>query len=253
MSRSRRIPAVLLALAAAQPLSAANHEVRLDGLSFIPRTLEIATGDTVTFRNVRGFHNVIADNGSFDSGAPSDDAWTYTVQFNAPGDQPYFCDVHGSPGGIGMSGLIKVTGAATTVNIGEYLQGSWFNPPTSGQGFLVEVSPALTLFNMAWFTWTGTAGQYDWLTGAGPYAGNRAEITLFRTRNGRFNDPTPVNTTPAGSAVFTFDSCSTGSVTFTLTDPPATGTIPLQRVLPASAQCVANRKVVVLGRGTWKD
>ena len=43
----------------------------------------------------------------------------------------------------------------------------------------------------------------------------------------------------AGTAVFTFDSCTTGSVTFNLTDPVATGTIALQRILPASAACTA--------------
>ena len=127
-----------------------------------------------------------------------------------------------------------------TFVINEGVQGSWLNNATGGQGFFFDVAPSVNkLFGVAWFTWTGTAGQYDWLTGAGNYNGNTATVTLFRTRGGRFNDSTPVQTTPAGNATLVFTSCTAASLQFTLTDPASSGTIPLTRLLPAGSLCTA--------------
>ena len=238
-SRSLRLLSVLLALSGAA--QAADHEVDVVNFAFVPQELTIAAGDRVTWRNQSGDHNVVADDGSFRSGAVRGAPWTFGRTFNAPGTYPYYCEPHGAPGGSGMAGTITVTAAQTRAfTINEGVQGSWLNNATAGQGFFFDVAPSIgNLFGVAWFTWTGTAGQYDWLTGAGNYSGDTATVTLFRSRGGRFNDATPVQTTPAGSATIVFTSCTAATLSFTLTDPPGSGTIPLARLLPAGAACTA--------------
>ena len=88
---------------------AADHMVTAGGSAnvFTPRSLTINAGDTVTFVNGGGFHNVVADDNSFTSGAPSD-TWTFTQPFPNAGTFPYYCQIHGGPGGVGMSGSIIV-------------------------------------------------------------------------------------------------------------------------------------------------
>ena len=220
---------------------AATHNVQVIDFAFQPQELTIAPGDTVVWTNTRGIHNVVADNGTFRSGPADSAPWTYSRTFGAAGEFGYYCEPHGGPGGSGMSGTITVQASQTAAfTINEGVQGSWLNNATGGQGFFFDVAPSVgNLFGVAWFTWTGTAGQYDWLTGAGSYQGDRATVTLFRTRGGRFNDGTPVQTTPAGNATIVFTSCTAATLSFTLTDPAASGTIPLSRLLPASAACTA--------------
>ena len=91
--------------------------------SFSPQSLTIAVGDTVTFVNKGGQHNVVADDHSFrcamgcdgdghgGSGTPSNAPWTVTLTFSTSGDIGYFCETHGQPGS-GMFGTIHVS--ATT-------------------------------------------------------------------------------------------------------------------------------------------
>jgi len=83
---------------------------------FTPANITIDVGDTVRWVNNGGFHNVIADDGSFTSGDPAFNPWVYENVFRASGDNPYYCVIHGNTGGIGMSGVITVqipTGVAS--------------------------------------------------------------------------------------------------------------------------------------------
>lgn len=227
---------VLLFLLACAPLQAAVHEVVLSGLSFTPSQLTIAVGDTVRWRNQSGFHDVVADDGSFRSGSPTASAFVFEHTFTTAGTFGYFCSVHGSPG-QGMIGRIVVEAASGGPQIGRGLNGSWFNPATDGQGFLFEATVD-GVFTFAWFTF-GDNGSYDWFTGAGEYRGNVATLSITRTRGGRFNDPAPVTFSSAGTATFTLESCTRGRFDFSLTDPARSGSITLQKLLPAGPECNA--------------
>jgi len=231
--------ALLLALSAAH---AAVHDVRVLGsFQFDPEEITIAAGDTVRWRNFGGVHNVVADDGSFSSGALSGSAWTYEVTFPTAGEKPYYCSAHGAPGGIGMAGKVIVQGTTpppTGFVINEGVAGSWFNPATNGQGILLETADALGIVSMAWFTWSAEGGAYDWLTGSGPFVGDTATVTLFRSTGGRFNDPAPVQSSEVGSAQITFTDCTHASFLFELDQPMASGTIPLQRILPPNQACI---------------
>jgi len=126
MRRSSARSAVLevlslaLVLFAVPAASATNHVVGANGMQFSPSTLTIKAGDSVTWMNFGGSHNVMADDGSFRCANGCDDtggdgevsgaAWSATRTFNTPGTIGYFCQQHGSPG-VGMFGTITVQAA----------------------------------------------------------------------------------------------------------------------------------------------
>jgi plastocyanin len=89
-----------------------------DGFTFIPSTLTIQVGDSVTWRSQGQFsHNVVSNgnfrcaNGCDDTGGNGDPAtgWTFTRTFNTPGTIVYFCFLHGGPT-AGMRGTVFVEG-----------------------------------------------------------------------------------------------------------------------------------------------
>lgn len=119
----RLLPALLFCLMAAGVAHAKTSIVIVggQGLTFSPQTLDIDAGDTVTFLNFGGVHNVVADDGSFrcahgcdndghgGNGSATGQLWSVSVDFPNPGKVGYFCEVHGAPGD-GMFGTINVNG-----------------------------------------------------------------------------------------------------------------------------------------------
>jgi plastocyanin len=103
---------VVLAAFVAVPAQGANFDVAAGGVNtvFTPATLNIQAGDSVTWRNAGGQHNVAADDGSFTNGPVSAASWTFVHTFNTVGTFGYHCDNHGSPG-FGMFGTIHVAAA----------------------------------------------------------------------------------------------------------------------------------------------
>ena len=72
--------------------------------AFAPAAISIASGTTVTWEWVNGYHNVVAVDGQFDSGDPEQSA-TFRHAFESPGTFLYYCDPHRS---IGMKGAVVV-------------------------------------------------------------------------------------------------------------------------------------------------
>jgi plastocyanin len=95
--------------AAARP-AASRIELTIADDTFTPRTLSVPVGATVVWSRSGGVHphTVTADDGSFDSGILRGPQG-FEHPFNAAGTFAYYCDVHGGPGGVGMSGTITVT------------------------------------------------------------------------------------------------------------------------------------------------
>jgi hypothetical protein len=133
--------------------------------------------------------------------------------------------------------LRRANGTGTRA-IDEHLAGSWYNPMTNGQGFFLDISPAINLFFGGWFTWTDVPGQYDWMTVQGSYVEDFALVTIYRTSGGAFNDPTAVTTVPVGVAEFRFQSCTAGEVSIQFLGPDPAFVIPLQRIAPPPGGCV---------------
>jgi len=84
------------------------HTVEVSNFVFTPANLTVTVNDTVRWININGTHNVVADDNSFTSGPPSSSNWVYDKIFTAEGNNPYYCVLHGGPGGSGMSGVITV-------------------------------------------------------------------------------------------------------------------------------------------------
>lgn len=87
-------------------------DVDVNDFSFSPAVITVTVGDTVTWTRRQGFHNVAADDGSFRlgdaNGNPSSTWSTVSHTFNTVGTFRYYCELHGSPGGGGMSGMVVV-------------------------------------------------------------------------------------------------------------------------------------------------
>ena len=109
-----RFVLLLLALVADSAFGV-DHPVQVGpGFTFTPSSLSINQGDTVTFTNAGGTHNVHAISGPtlFTCGVncstntvPSGTAWSHQITFNTAGTVNYQCDAHF---GLGMTGSITV-------------------------------------------------------------------------------------------------------------------------------------------------
>ena len=92
------------------PVANTNHLVETVGMTFSPSSLNVFVGDTVTFVNTGGNHNVNGTTGTF-SGNPESfgnavgSGWTFTHVFGTAGTYDYQCDPHAPM----MAGTITVS------------------------------------------------------------------------------------------------------------------------------------------------
>ena len=102
--------AILLALFAALPASAANVVVTLSSFTYSPSIVSISTGDSVTFTNKSGFHSATCQNAEPLCGTQTATAspWALTWVFNSPGVFKYRCTVHSMSFTSGMIGSVTV-------------------------------------------------------------------------------------------------------------------------------------------------
>src|SRR3954452_858147 len=80
---------------------------------FFPKTLTVPPGTTVYWENRGIAHNVKFEDGQFEQPAdPSPTPWRVWRKFDVPGVYRFYCEMHGGPGGQGMSGTIVVDAKA---------------------------------------------------------------------------------------------------------------------------------------------
>jgi len=101
-------------------LHATNYDIDAGNYYYLPQSLTVNIGDSVTWTNILGFHNVnFVDNtitgNSFNNpvsfiSTPTASSFLYTHVFNVPGTYSYDCSV-GSHAANGMVGTIVVNGA----------------------------------------------------------------------------------------------------------------------------------------------
>lgn len=264
--RRAHVPGAALLLSAASAVLAEEHNVTVNDNFFSPQHITITAGDTVRWTNDgSNAHNVVADDGSFrcaegcddmsggggvnsyhepggQPGDPSSDGWSFSLQFDEPGEIGYHCEVHGSSG-LGMYGTITVEGAEEEnfdINFG--LTGSWFNPATSGQGFLFDVVPSQMQVVIYWFTFDDEAGGPEgqrWMIAQGDFVEGQNTIAMevLQVTGGVFDDPEAVTVTTIGSAELEFEDCTNASMTYDLDfdgdeENNLTGIIPIGRLSP---------------------
>jgi plastocyanin len=80
-----------------------NHEVRIEGMKFVPERIEVRRGDTVTWVNQDVVpHTVTAREAGLESGQ-IDHAKRWSYKAGKPGEIPYVCRFH-----PGMRGILVV-------------------------------------------------------------------------------------------------------------------------------------------------
>lgn len=100
---------VAVLLVAAAQAGAASHTVLVSSNVFTPADVTIYQGDSVTWTNTGGSHNVRFDDDSFVMPtAPDASAWSVSRTFDAVGVFRYYCEAHGYPRGVDMSGAVHV-------------------------------------------------------------------------------------------------------------------------------------------------
>jgi cysteine-rich repeat protein len=116
--------------------------------------------------------------------------------------------------------------------------GGWFEENTSGQGVLIDIEPENEYMFVAWYTFTVEGSDHPneqrWLTAQGNYNGDRAELTLYETLGGRFDDPQGVQTVAVGTLTLVFRGCSELTMSYDITAEGLTGEIDLMRLIPGS-------------------
>jgi hypothetical protein len=158
------------------------------------------------------------------------------------------------PGSIPLTRLVDnvtcTVGTAPGTNADFAFSGNWYDPATSGQGFVFEVNPIRPFVFLTWYTYAptgpgmGAAGQ-RWFTGQVAYAPGSRSITmpLFQTTGGLFDQPNPAPATdPVGTATVTFLSCSSAQIHYDFTAGSSAGksrTIALTRIGPIPPGCPA--------------
>ena len=128
------------------------------------------------------------------------------------------------------------------VNLDQFgLTGTWFNPPTSGQGLNLEVLPDLLgagqgfLFG-GWFTYDSGTPPYGqrWYILQGAVSSSNASATVdivAPTAAGNFDALPTVSGKAVGKATIAFSDCDHGTLDYTFFEGPS-GAMPLSRLTP---------------------
>jgi hypothetical protein len=124
------------------------------------------------------------------------------------------------------------------VDINAGMDGAWFDTNTPGQGYFIDAHPdpeGGNLIFVSWFTYGNeTASGQRWLTAQGGFEGLMAEIDVFETTGGSFDDPEPISTTKVGTMSLDFTDCSNAQLSYSLPADPAEGDIAITRVIAGS-------------------
>jgi V8-like Glu-specific endopeptidase len=134
--------------------------------------------------------------------------------------------------------------STSSFQINPGLNGSWYNPDTNGQGFLIEVLPKNGSVFLAWFTYetvrppssyTANLGEpgHRWLTAQGAFTGNQAQLNIVLSAGGVFDKagPAPSNST-YGTMTLEFTGCNNGTITYSIPGIASNKVIPIQRIVP---------------------
>jgi hypothetical protein len=139
------------------------------------------------------------------------------------------------------SASVNIAPAIATPDLNQHgLTGSWYQAATSGQGVEVEVfanpvSGEGSTF-VSWFTYDTVSGGADrqrWYTAQGLVATGQpnAALTIYQNVGGNFNALPATTAQAVGSAVLTFDTCTSGQLAYDFSDGSGrTGIIPLVRL-----------------------
>ncbi len=124
--RARKVGALGVLFAAALATFAvspalADEQVGVTDNFFAPPGVAVKPGETVTWNNpgTSDIHNVNFEDGvsTTPGRRPERGPWTEARTFPTEGTFRYYCEEHGSPGGVGMSGVVHVNSTGTVPGV----------------------------------------------------------------------------------------------------------------------------------------
>jgi hypothetical protein len=120
--------------------------------------------------------------------------------------------------------------------LGTQVNGAWLNtspaPYLGGQGLMLEYLPETRRLFVAWFTYDGTEvaqPRQRWLIAEGPTSADGAELQLFSTSGGRFNEASPVQQPVVGTLRLRFTGCDSATAEYALPGEQRSGTFQIRR------------------------
>ncbi len=75
------------------------------GLNYSPADLTVFVGDEVEWSGPFAFHPLVSEDALWPVVSTGD---SFRFTFTLPGVYRYYCQAHGAPGGVGMSGVVRV-------------------------------------------------------------------------------------------------------------------------------------------------
>lgn len=141
--------------------------------------------------------------------------------------------------------IVEILAQVDVSRLNAGLNDAWYNPDTDGQGFFINVFPALGAVSLAWFTYDTELPPGDaqaklgdpghrWFTAVGPIVDNQVLMEIEMTSGGLFDTATEIQRTdPPGSdgtIILNFTSCNTGTVEYDIPSINGHGIVPIQRV-----------------------
>jgi hypothetical protein len=162
-------------------------------------------------------------------------------------------------GGTGSLALRRLTGNTTCGQEGNngadggnsLLSGAWYDPATSGQGMLVDISATQHTLFAAWYSYArddGDAPNQRWYTlqigNVAPNATSLSSVPIYLTTGGLFEGsvpPLPPTTTiEVGRADVSFESCSAMTVSYVFSsgeNEGLSGMLHFRRLDPVPPDC----------------
>lgn len=146
-------------------------------------------------------------------------------------------------GGQQVGEFFYVFAPPAQFDISSAMAGSWYYPPTTGQGFLIDVFDSANLMFLAWFTYdlerpqssvTAMIGDpgHRWMTAIGPFSGNTGNLNITWSSGMIFDSETPAVTNEAdGTITVEFYDCYSGLITYNLGSSGETGEVPIERIV----------------------
>jgi hypothetical protein len=138
-----------------------------------------------------------------------------------------------------LNNRVQIFRIGSGYQINQGIAGAWFDASKAGQGFLIDIDPDTRFIFVAWFTYEAGnakvgAPEHRWLTAQGNYSENGAQLPLFVTSGGLFDDSQAVTTVEEGSFAITFNDCRNGTIQYQLPGEGLQGQIAITRVIPGT-------------------
>lgn len=171
-------------------------------------------------------------------------------------------------GSIDVTRLLDQWGntAPTSIDLNQHgLSGSWADPTTDSQGFVMEIDPdfygsGTGLLFAGWYSFDVTAaGGQRWYTLQAQVGGTTpASVGIYSTTGGRFDSSQATTANEVGRATLAFSDCTHGTLDYSFTDGSGrSGSIALTR-LSSNTTCSptgdsGSAAVPTLLSGAWAD